>query len=129
MIVGWTNGCFDLFHPGHVHLLKEAKAQCDWLVVGVNTDESVRELKGQDRPHQALDLRMRCVNAYADSVLSIRDDLDILLLVAMIRPQVLIKGSDYRGKDICGASTVLNFGGRIHLVERLPGLSTTELSR
>lgn len=124
--IGFTNGCFDLIHPGHVSLLAQARAGCDRLVVGLNADQSVRRLKGPERPVQN-EVARSAVMASLESV-----DLVILFpedtpenLIEAIRPDVLAKGADYTVEQVVGAPFVQSYGGEILLVDLEPGHSTT----
>lgn len=122
--VTFTNGCFDLLHTGHVHLLNEARAQGDKLIVGVNSDESVRRLKGNGRPIQAQEERAMMLAALdiVDLVVIFDGD-DPASLIEYIQPNVLVKGSDYKREDIIGSKDAK----RTHIVERVPdGPSTTQ---
>lgn len=124
--VGFTNGCFDLVHPGHVALLAEAKAACDRLVVGLNGDASVARLKGPGRPVQGEAARALVLASFAtvDAVVVFEDDTP-LALIETIRPDVLIKGADYRRADVVGADLVEGYGGRLLLAAIAPGYSTS----
>ena len=126
--IGLTNGCFDLLHPGHVSLFEQARAACDRLIVAINTDASVRRLKGEGRPVQDEGARARIVVAltYVDAVVMFADDTPINLIEA-IRPDVLIKGADYRAEDVVGADIVRGYGGRLVLAELDSGHSTSSL--
>lgn len=123
---GFTNGCFDLLHPGHVHLLEQARAQCDRLVVGLNSDASVRRLKGPARPVQPEAARAAVLASLAavDLVVVFDEDTPEELLRAL-RPDMLVKGSDYTLDRVVGAELVQGWGGRVWLAELLPGFSTT----
>lgn len=125
--VVWTNGCMDSFHSGHLHMLSEARKQGDLLIVGVNTDESVNYLKGQGRPLRRWDERSAVVAALGcvDYVVQIGSQGDLQHCIEAVKPDVLVVGSDYRGKPIVGAE----HAGRIHYVERIPGVSTSEIIR
>lgn len=126
--VVWTNGCFDGgLHAGHLHLFTEAKKQGDLLIVGVNTDESVNYLKGPMRPIRNFAERSAVVAALAcvDYVVQIGSQADLDHCVKTVAPDVLTIGSDYRGKTIIGAE----HARRIEYVERIPGISTSELAR
>lgn len=124
--IGFTNGCFDLLHPGHVAQLAQAKATCDRLVVGLNTDASVRRLKGPERPVQDQDARATVLAALeAVDLVILFDDETPLRLIEAIRPDVLIKGKDYRIEQVVGADLVLGYGGRVVLADMVPGQSTT----
>jgi D-beta-D-heptose 7-phosphate kinase/D-beta-D-heptose 1-phosphate adenosyltransferase len=126
--VGFTNGCFDLLHPGHVSLLSQAKAACDVLVVGLNSDESVQRLKGPTRPVQSETARATVLASMApvDLVVVFGEDTPELLIQAL-RPDVLVKGADYRKDEVVGAEFVESCGGRVHLAGLRPGVSTTAI--
>ena len=125
--IGFSNGCFDLLHRGHLHLLSTASTLADILVIGVNGDASVRRLKGNGRPVQPLPERVRGL-ANLDEVAWIVDfDTDTPLeLIEAIQPDVLIKGDDYPPDGIVGRGIVEARGGAVVRVPRLAGHSTTE---
>lgn len=126
--IAFTNGCFDLLHPGHVQLLREARASADHLVVGLNSDESVRRLKGPDRPIQNEAARATVLAALADVDAVVLFDEDTpLQLIKQLLPDVLIKGSDYRVDQVVGADVVQAAGGVVKLVELVPAQSTTRM--
>ena len=124
--IGFTNGCFDLIHPGHVALLAATRAACDRLVVGLNSDQSARRLKGDGRPVQSEAARAAVLAALAsvDLVVIFADDTPVELITA-IRPDLLAKGADYKIEDVVGADIVRQYGGRVMLVDLEPGHSTT----
>ncbi|MBS0959127.1 D-glycero-beta-D-manno-heptose-7-phosphate kinase [Acetobacter thailandicus] len=124
--VGFTNGCFDIIHPGHVDLLAEARAACDRLVVALNTDASVRRLKGDERPVNTLDARARVISAirHVDAVVAFDEDTPLEIIQAL-EPDVLVKGADYTPEQVVGAREVIAGGGRLVLVDLLKGHSTT----
>jgi D-beta-D-heptose 7-phosphate kinase/D-beta-D-heptose 1-phosphate adenosyltransferase len=126
LTVGFTNGCFDLVHPGHVRLLSEARAACDRLIVGLNSDACVRRLKGPARPVQNEVARGTVLASLAavDLVTIFEDDTPIALIEA-IRPDLLVKGADYRMDQVVGADLVKSWGGRVKLVDLKEGHSTT----
>jgi D-beta-D-heptose 7-phosphate kinase/D-beta-D-heptose 1-phosphate adenosyltransferase len=126
LAVGFTNGCFDLLHPGHVRLLAEARRRCDRLVVALNTDASVSRLKGPERPVQDLAARATVMAALAsvDAVVAFDEDTPLELIRAVL-PDVLLKGADYTAATIVGADVVLAAGGRVETVALVPGRSTT----
>jgi len=129
--VAFTNGVFDLLHSGHVALLEAARAAGDALVVGVNSDASVRRLgKGPDRPLVAEDERARLLAALAavDCVVLFNDDTP-LALIERLHPDVLVKGADYAPEAIVGAAEVEGWGGRVVRVPLVEGKSTTDLVR
>lgn len=124
--IGFTNGCFDLLHPGHVSLFNQARAACDRLVVGVNTDASVQRLKGPERPVQNEAARMTVLAALepVDLVVPFGEDTPIRLIEAIL-PDVLVKGKDYKRDEVVGAGVVEGHGGRVILADLEPGHSTT----
>lgn len=124
--VGFTNGCFDLLHPGHLHLLNQARAVCDRLVVALNSDASVKRLKGAERPIQSEAARAAVLGSLAvvDLVVLFSEETPIRQIEAL-RPDVLIKGADYAVKDVVGASFVQSYGGKVVLAELAAGHSTT----
>ncbi len=126
--IGFTNGCFDLLHPGHVALLREAAAECDRLIVGLNSDASVRRLKGSHRPIQGEQARGEVLNALQDvDHVVIFDEDTPLETIKALKPDILIKGADYEEKDIVGAEFVKSQGGRVARVKIREGHSTTNL--
>jgi D-beta-D-heptose 7-phosphate kinase/D-beta-D-heptose 1-phosphate adenosyltransferase len=124
--IGFTNGCFDLLHPGHVHLLEQARGWCDRLVVGLNSDASVRRLKGAARPIQGEAARAAVLASLAsvDLVTVFEEDTPVEL-IRMLRPDVLVKGADYTVSQVVGGQLVTEWGGLVRLAELLPGQSTT----
>jgi D-beta-D-heptose 7-phosphate kinase/D-beta-D-heptose 1-phosphate adenosyltransferase len=128
LVVGFTNGCFDLLHPGHVSLLRETARACDRLVVGLNSDASVRRLKGRGRPIQTERERAAVLGAIQDvSVVVIFEEDTPAQLIDVLVPDLLVKGADYKIDDIVGAATVRQAGGRVMVVDLVPGQSTTRL--
>lgn len=126
--VVFTNGVFDLLHPGHVDVLCAARTQGDVLVVGVNSDASVRRLKGADRPVRSAPERTYMLGALAcvDMVTVFDEDTPRELIVAL-RPDVLVKGGDYTVETMVGAREVLSWGGEVVVVPLTAGQSTTGL--
>jgi D-beta-D-heptose 7-phosphate kinase/D-beta-D-heptose 1-phosphate adenosyltransferase len=124
--VAFTNGCFDLLHPGHVSLLNQAKASADRLVVGLNSDLSVRRLKGEGRPVQSEVARATVLTSLkaVDAVVIFPEDTPLELIRAL-QPDVLLKGADYTVETVVGAEVVLARGGKVVLAELLPSHSTT----
>jgi D-beta-D-heptose 7-phosphate kinase/D-beta-D-heptose 1-phosphate adenosyltransferase len=126
--VAFTNGCFDVLHAGHVQYLAEARRQADCLIVGLNSDSSVRQLKGPTRPLNSVEARALVLAGLQDvDIVSIFADATPIALIRAIRPDVLVKGSDYRKADVVGADFVESYGGRVHLAELRDGFSTTDL--
>jgi D-beta-D-heptose 7-phosphate kinase / D-beta-D-heptose 1-phosphate adenosyltransferase len=126
--VGFTNGCFDLLHPGHVRLLAEARAACDRLVVGLNSDASVARLKGEGRPVQPVGSRAEVLAALeaVDLVVVFEKDTP-LKLIERVKPTVLVKGGDYTRDTVVGHEIVETLGGEVILVNLVPGQSTTSM--
>ena len=126
--VVFTNGCFDLLHPGHVRYLAAARALGDVLVVGLNDDASVRRLKGTGRPVLTVDERAEVLAGLAavDHLIVFDDDTP-RAVIAELLPDVLVKGADWAAEDIVGREEVEAAGGRVARVDLVPGVSTTEL--
>ena len=126
--IGFTNGCFDLLHPGHISLLKTARESCDRLVVGLNSDVSVQQLKGTTRPvkdqrsREIILMALEAVNA----VIVFAEETP-LQLITEIKPDILVKGADYNEKTIVGADVVQSYGGEVLIVPLLEGYSSTKL--
>ncbi|MBV8778255.1 MAG: D-glycero-beta-D-manno-heptose-7-phosphate kinase [Alphaproteobacteria bacterium] len=124
--VGFTNGCFDIVHPGHVAMLAAARRECDRLIVALNSDASTRRLKGPSRPVNALASRAAVIAGLAsvDAVISFDADTP-LDLICRLRPDVLMKGADYTVETTVGAAEVMSWGGRVALIELIEGHSTS----
>jgi rfaE bifunctional protein nucleotidyltransferase chain/domain len=122
----FTNGCFDILHRGHVSLLEKAKGFGDVLVVAVNTDSSVRKIKGSGRPLNSLSDRLRVLAAIeaADYVTWFAEK-DPARIIKELRPDVIVKGGDWRASDIVGREFVRLYGGRVKTVPYVKGCSTT----
>jgi D-beta-D-heptose 7-phosphate kinase/D-beta-D-heptose 1-phosphate adenosyltransferase len=126
--IGFTNGCFDILHPGHVKVLTTARAACDRLIVGLNSDTSVKRLKGEGRPVQDERARAEVLAALeAVDLVAIFEEDTPLSLIVQIRPSVLVKGADYARDQVVGREIVEAGGGEVLLVDVLPGFSTTSL--
>jgi D-beta-D-heptose 7-phosphate kinase/D-beta-D-heptose 1-phosphate adenosyltransferase len=126
--IGFTNGCFDLLHRGHIKLMAQARAHCDRLIVGLNSDVSVRRLKGPERPIQDVASRAEVLAALeaVDLVVVFEEDTP-LELIRQVRPAVLVKGGDYTRDEVVGHDVVEANGGEIILVDLVPGHSTTSM--
>lgn len=126
--IAFTNGCFDVLHAGHVQYLAEARKQADCLIVGLNSDASVRSLKGPTRPLNSVEARSTVLAGLQDvDYLTIFADATPLSLIQAIRPDVLVKGADYRKDEVVGGAFVEGYGGRVHLALVKAGFSTTGL--
>ena len=126
--IGFTNGCFDILHPGHVKVLTAARGACDRLIVGLNSDTSVRRLKGEGRPVQDEGARAEVLAALeaVDLVVLFEEDTPIRV-ITQVKPSVLVKGGDYRREQVVGHEIVEAHGGEVLLVDILEGFSTTSL--
>jgi D-beta-D-heptose 7-phosphate kinase / D-beta-D-heptose 1-phosphate adenosyltransferase len=126
--IGFTNGCFDILHPGHVKVLTAARGACDRLIVGLNSDASVKRLKGEGRPVQDEQARAEVLAALeAVDLVAIFEEDTPIDLITRVRPSVLVKGGDYTREQVVGHEIVEATGGEIVLVDILPGHSTTSL--
>lgn len=124
----FTNGCFDILHAGHVQYLAGARSLGDRLFVGLNSDVSVRQLKGINRPVQKQEDRaLILASLEAVDFVCIFDEETPLNLIQVVKPQVLVKGGDYDRKSIVGADFVESYGGRVATLDFLPGRSTTAI--
>ena len=126
--VVFTNGCFDVLHLGHIHYLANAADLGDCLVIGLNTDRSVRQLKGEGRPVKDQETRSMLLASlhFVDGVL-LYDEESPLELIRFAEPDVLVKGSDYPKKDIVGADHVESYGGEVRTIDFLEGHSSSDL--
>ncbi|HDR68454.1 MAG TPA: D-glycero-beta-D-manno-heptose 1-phosphate adenylyltransferase [Bacteroidaceae bacterium] len=126
--IAFTNGCFDLLHRGHIYYLALAKEKADILVIGLNSDNSVKRLKGPDRPVMDQQTRAEILAAmqFVDFVIIFDEDTP-LSLIKKIKPDFLIKGGDYKIKEIAGYEAVKSYGGVIETIPLLDGYSSSEL--
>ena len=127
-IVVFTNGCFDLLHRGHVHLLRNAKAPGDVLVVAINSDRSVRWMKGPTRPILAETDRLELIASMEMvNYVMLFDAPDPYNIISILRPDVLVKGGDWSAEEVVGADLVTKNGGKVASVPYLAGFSTTDI--
>lgn len=126
--IGFTNGVFDLLHEGHIFSLSQAASECDKLIVGVNSDASVKRLKGPERPvyHEQSRALMLASLVIVDAVVIFEEDTPLQVISALL-PDVIVKGGDYSTVQIVGAKEVLENGGRIVINPLIEGVSTTNL--
>lgn len=124
----FTNGCFDILHPGHIDYLAKARQFGDVLLIGLNTDDSVRRIKGKQRPINTQETRALLLAslAFVDAVVLFDQDTP-LELIQRVKPDILVKGSDYKPEEIVGAQVVKEKGGAITTIEFLEGYSTSSL--
>jgi rfaE bifunctional protein nucleotidyltransferase chain/domain len=124
----FTNGCFDILHVGHTRYLNQARSLGDALVVGLNSDASVRSIKGDERPLVSQDQRaevlaaLRCVD-----IVTLFDEPDPLSLIKIVNPDILVKGADWAADRIVGSDWVIRNGGRVERIDMVPDISTTAL--
>jgi D-beta-D-heptose 7-phosphate kinase/D-beta-D-heptose 1-phosphate adenosyltransferase len=124
--VGFTNGCFDVLHRGHVAYLAQARSWCDRLIVGLNSDASIRDLKGEGRPINDLEARAVVLASLGSvDLVAPFDSPTPIDLIQAARPDVLIKGSDYTVDKVVGADFVQSYGGEVRLADFVDGWSTT----
>jgi D-beta-D-heptose 7-phosphate kinase/D-beta-D-heptose 1-phosphate adenosyltransferase len=126
----FTNGCFDILHQGHVRYLSEAKKCGDYLVIGLNSDRSVRSIKGKNRPVMSEEVRAELLAAlcFVDGVV-IFDEEDPLAIIKYLQPHVLVKGSDWDEEEIIGAELIKETGGEVKRIPLVPAISTTGIIR
>ena len=127
-LIGFTNGCFDILHAGHVELFRKAKKQCDFLIVALNSDKSVRLIKGKNRPINNIKNRIKVIKSvrYIDKVI-VFNDKDPLTIIKKIKPDIIFKGSDYKIKNIVGYDFQIKRKKKIKVIKLLKNLSTTKL--
>jgi len=124
----FTNGCFDIIHAGHVDYLEKAKSLGDFLVVGLNSDESVKRLKGPTRPVNPVEQRKKVLQALkpVDLVIVFEEDTPERL-IKEIKPDVLVKGGDWKIENIVGADFVMSYGGKVYTIDFVYNTSTTKI--
>ena len=124
----WTNGCFDVLHSGHLHLLSEAKKNCDKLIVLLNSDNSIKNIKGKNRPILKLNKRIQILKMIKDV-----DDVEVFeqktpdKIITKILPDILFKGSDYKAKELVGYNTIKKNGGKVTIIKKLKNFSSSKL--
>tara|TARA_Y100000590_G_C15413438_1_gene898485 strand:+ start:260 stop:730 length:471 start_codon:yes stop_codon:yes gene_type:complete len=127
-VIGFTNGCFDLLHEGHLHLIKEARKRCDFLIVGLNSDESVKILKGEGRPIEDQKKRAKNLSKMKEvNAIIIFNTETPEIIIKNLNPDILIKGGDYNKNNIIGSDFVLKNGGSVEIIDLLKGFSTTQI--
>lgn len=124
----FTNGCFDILHAGHAYYLRRAKELGDVLVVGINSDQSVKRIKGEKRPIMPESMRAYLLDSLkpVDYVVIFREDTPEKI-IKLIKPHILVKGSDWKTEEIAGADTVLSYGGRVERIEFFFHVSTSKI--
>ena len=127
-IIGFTNGCFDLLHEGHLHLIREAKKRCDFLIIGLNSDESVKILKGESRPIENQEQRVKNLSKMEEvDAVAIFNTETPENIIKYLNPDILLKGGDYNKTDIVGSKFIIENGGSVEVIDLLPGYSTTKI--
>ena len=126
--IGFTNGCFDLLHKGHIYSISEAKKKCDYLIIAINSDISVSIIKGPNRPIDDQVNRVLKLSKLddVDAIIIFHDD-NPLKLIKDINPDILFKGADYKNKEIIGSEFIIENGGKVELIDILNGYSTTNI--
>lgn len=126
----FTNGCFDIIHRGHIEYLSKAADLGDVLFIGVNSDKSVRKLKGDNRPLQDEDSRLLILASlsFVDALVLFEEQTPYEL-IQFVKPHILVKGSDYKAEDIVGYDIVIKRGGEVKTIDFLPGYSTTAIEQ
>jgi D-beta-D-heptose 7-phosphate kinase/D-beta-D-heptose 1-phosphate adenosyltransferase len=128
VVIGFTNGCFDLLHKGHLYILSEAKKKCDYLIVAINSDISIKLLKGNDRPIDNESVRLNKLSSIKDvDALIVFTEETPLNIICELLPNILFKGADYKNKKVVGYECVTNNGGKIEFIDILNGFSTTNI--
>ena len=128
--VGFTNGCFDILHAGHVAMLAKAASHCDRLIVALNSDASVRRLKGPERPVQGEASRTQVIAALeAVSLVTVFEEDTPLKLIKLVKPDVIFKGADYSEDKVVGGDLVKSWGGQVILIDLVADMSTTNAIR
>lgn len=127
-IIVFTNGCFDIIHRGHIEYLKQARKLGDYLIVGLNSDDSVRRLKGNARPYNSEIDRAEVLNNLrsVDLVIIFKEDTP-LNLINELKPDILVKGGDYNIETIVGAKETISWGGKVEIIKFLEGYGTSKL--
>ena len=127
-IIGFTNGCFDLLHTGHISYLKTAKQKCDILILGLNSDESIKKLKGKNRPIVEQEDRVEILSSFpfVDKIV-VFDEVTPIKLIKKIKPNIIFKGKDYKKKDVVGFYESKKWHGRVILIDFVENKSTTNL--
>ena len=127
-IIGFTNGCFDILHFGHIELLKKARSKCDFLIVGLNSDKSIKKIKGNKRPILNLKNRIKVIKSikYVNKVI-VFDETNPLKVIKKIKPDIIFKGSDYKLKNIVGYNFQMKRNKKIEIIKLIGDISTTKI--
>jgi len=128
--IGFTNGCFDLIHQGHIHYLKEAKRKCDFLILGLNSDKSIKKIKGTDRPILSQKERSEVLENFnfIDRIIIFNEETPVKL-IKKIKPSFIFKGDDYKIQEVVGHDIIKKWGGKVVLIKCIRGKSTSNIIR
>ena len=128
IVIGFTNGCFDLLHKGHLYTLVEAKKKCDFLIVAINSDLSIKLLKGKDRPIDNESVRLHKLSRVkdVDAIIVFTEETPLNIIHELL-PDILFKGADYKNKKVIGSECIIKNGGKINFIDILDGFSTTSI--
>jgi len=128
--IGFTNGCFDIIHQGHIYYLKEARKKCDFLIVGLNSDESIKKLKGKDRPILSEKERSEVLENFnfIDRIVLFNEETPVKL-IKKIKPSFIFKGDDYKIEEVVGHQIIKRWGGKVILIKCIKGKSTSNIIR
>lgn len=126
--IGFTNGCFDLLHEGHINFLEKAKSKCNYLVVGLNSDKSIKKIKGNKRPILNLKQRKRIIKSvkYVDKVMVFNQETPINL-IKKIKPDVIFKGGDYKKENVVGYNFQKERNKSVKIISFIDNVSTTKI--
>ena len=126
--IGFTNGCFDLLHKGHLSLLSQSRQKCDFLIVGLNSDASVKLLKGNSRPIDSESIRLDKLSKIKDvDAITVFTEETPLNIINELLPNILFQGADYKIKKVIGSESVIESGGKIEFIDILDSFSTTNI--
>ena len=127
-LIGFTNGCFDLLHEGHIDFLEKAKRKCNYLIVGINSDKSIKKIKGKKRPILNLKQRKKIIKSikYVDKVIVFNQETPINL-IKKIKPDIIFKGSDYKKENVVGYNFQKKRNKSVKIISHINNVSTTKI--
>ena len=126
--VGFTNGCFDILHLGHINYLEESKKLCDKLIIAINSDSSVKKIKGKNRPINKQDARVKVLSSLnlCDHII-IFNQLTPLKIITSLKPDIITKGGDYEKEKVVGYKEIKKWNGKVHIIKFTQGMSSTSI--